>query len=87
MEAVWESYPDFAIVCLEERADSFQACLQAQRCEVGVLHVVALLVSQGAASPQHHKIGEGRPPKIDFKREHGCRAANARCTAGSALLY
>jgi len=87
--AVRGAYINSAIGRLEGRLGTnvLKACLQAQRSGVGVLPVVAFLISEGAASPQQQKLErKGRLESI-FKRQHGRRgrAANARCTAESAL--
>jgi len=68
---VREAFPASAIGRLEERVGTgaFEACLQGQHCRSGVLPVVALLVSEGVASPQHQKLVRGGSPESRFKRD------------------
>jgi len=68
---VREAFPASAIWRLEERVGTgaFEACLQGQHCRSGDLPVVALLVSEGVASPQHQKLVRGGSPESKFKRD------------------
>ena len=68
---VREAFPASAIWRLEVRVGTgaFEACLQGQHWGSGVLPVVALLVSEGVASPQHQKLVRGGRTESRFKRD------------------
>ena len=67
---VREAFPASPIWRLEERVGTgaFEACLQGQHWGSGDLPVIALLVSEGVASPQHQKLVRGGSPESRFKR-------------------